>query len=145
MSAPLEGADLDRRLEMMGGMASLLGVKASTERILGYVEATADIPHALLAAGIRRVILTWRYPDMPKPADIRAAVDLEQRDRTRLLEAPPSAGRDLVCSRCEDSGWVIVAERTDRAQPTARRCPCYQTNPKLVHPKSYSEETERRR
>lgn len=136
----------DGRLEMMGGLASMLGVKASPERLIGYVEATRDIPHELLAAGIRRVVTTWRYPDMPKPADIRAAVDAEQRDRQRLLEAPTSIGRDVVCSRCDDAGWVFVAERTDRAQPTVKRCSCYQTNPKLVQPKSYSEpEPERRR
>lgn len=137
--------DLDGRLEMVGGMASLLGVKASTERILGYVEATADIPYDLLAAGIRRVIVTWRYPDMPKPADIRAAVDAERDSRERLLDAPPDAFKGVVCSRCEDSGWVFVAERTDRAQPTVKRCPCYTTNPKLVAPKRFSDDDERRR
>lgn len=134
---------LDDRLDMMGGMASLLGVKASPERLLGYVEATADIPPHLLAAGIRRVIITWRYPDMPKPADIRAAVDLEQREGARLLDAPPDAFKGVVCTNCEDSGWVFIAERTDRAQPTVRRCPCYQTNPRLVQPKRYSEDTKR--
>lgn len=133
-------SDRDGRIDMIGGMASLLGVKASRERIIGYVEATADVPYDLLAAAIKRVILTWRYPDMPKPGDIRAAVDAELDDRERLLSAPPSEGPHYVCTACEDSGWVFVAGRTDTKQPTVRRCPCYTTNPRLVAPKRFSED-----
>jgi hypothetical protein len=137
------GADLDGRLEMIGGMASMLGVKASTERILGYVEATADIPYDMLRAGIRRVIVSWRYPDMPKPADIRAAVDAERESAQRLLDAPPNAFKGVVCAQCEDNGWVFVESRPG-AGPTVKRCPCYTTNPKLVAPKRFSDEPKDR-
>jgi hypothetical protein len=141
-SAP---TDAERIAKMIAGMAEVLGVKATPERLRGYVAALADVPVELVAAGVRRAITGWRYPDMPKPADIRAAVDAEQR--TRVVpederEVPYQAG--YVCTRCDDSGWVFVAERTDRAQPTVKRCSCYQTNPRLVQPKTYSQSEDRR-
>lgn len=140
--------DAQRIAKMVAGMAEVLGVRDITPaRIRGYVEALSDVPLDALQMGIRHALVSWRYPDMPKPADIRAAVDAEQQARQRLeaTDTPPS--RALVCTSCEDSGWVIVAERTDRAQPVARRCPCYRTNPRLVQPKSYAtdDREERRR
>jgi hypothetical protein len=131
---------------MVAGMAEVLGAKdVSPARIRGYVEALSDIPLDHLQAGVRHAIVTWRYPDMPKPADIRAAVDREAQARQQIeaTDAPPL--RELICTNCEDSGWVVVAERTERAQPPARRCACYRTNPRLVAPKSYGGGEETRR
>lgn len=103
-----------------------------------YVDGLRDVPIEALRAGCRRVIATATF--MPKVAEIRRAVDAAQ---------PSTDIRDAfdghVCARCEDGGWVIVAERTDRAQPTARRCACYQTNPKLVQHKSYGQPEDGRR
>ncbi len=138
--------DAQRIAKMVAGMAEVLGAKdVSPARIRGYVEALSDIPLDHLQAGVRHAIVTWRYPDMPKPADIRAAVDREAQARQQIeaTDAPPL--RELVCTNCEDSGWVVVAERTERAQPTARRCACYRTNPRLVQPKSYGGGEETRR
>lgn len=134
--------DAQRIARMVVGMAEVFGVTLTEGRTRGYVEALHDVPLDLLQRGIKHAIVTWRYPDMPKPADIRAAVDQEQGEAQRLLEAPPSfAEPHYICTACQDSGWVVVAERTNRAQPAARRCACYQTNPKLVQPKTYAEAT----
>ena len=136
--------DDQRITRMVGGMAAVFGVTLTDARTRGYVEALRDVPLDLLQRGIKRAIVTWRYPDMPKPADIRTSVDREQEDAQRLLEAPPGFHEPTyICANCSDSGWAIVAERTDRAQPTAKRCPCFQTNPKLVQPKGYSEDARR--
>lgn len=133
-------SDDQRISRMVAGMAEVFGVTLTDGRLRGYVEALKDVPLELLQRGIRHAIVTWRYPDMPKPADIRAAVDHERESELRLLEAPPSFAEPFyACTHCQDSGWVITAERTDRAQPTVRRCPCYTTNPKLVAPKTYAE------
>lgn len=67
--------DYDRRIDLVGGMASLLGVKASRERLAGYAVALEDIPCDVLAQSIRRTIQVWRFPDMPKPADLRAVAE----------------------------------------------------------------------
>lgn len=142
LQAPL--TDSQRIARMVTGMAAVFGVTLSDARLRGYVEALSDVPLDALQAGIKHAIVTWRYPDMPKPGDVRAAVDRERDDARALEAAPTFDGPHYVCTNCSDSGWVIVAERTDRAQPTARRCSCYQTNPKLVQPKRYSEEDARR-
>jgi hypothetical protein len=99
-----------------------------------YVDGLREVPQDALRAGCRRVIATATF--MPKVAEIRAAVDAAQ-------PAVPSIDQyvsGVVCTRCEDNGWVVVAERTDATQPTVRRCSCYQTNPKLVARKRFSEE-----
>jgi hypothetical protein len=103
-----------------------------------YVDGLRDVPHEALRAGCRRIIATATF--MPKVAEIRRAID-DARPTTDIREAFADAGR--ICTRCDDSGWVIVAERTDRAQPTARRCACYTTNPRLVQPKRFSEDNTR--
>lgn len=138
--------DDQRIARMVTGMAAVFGVTLSDVRLRGYVEALADVPLDALQAGIKHAIVTWRYPDMPKPADVRAAVDRELASVRTLEDAPPSFGEPhYVCTNCSDSGWVITAERTDRKQPTAARCACYRTNPKLVAPKRFSDDDERRR
>lgn len=146
--ARLDPSDAQRIAKMIAGMAEVLGAKdVSAARIRGYVEALSDVPLDKLQVGIRHAIVSWRYPDMPKPADIRAAVDAEQQARQRVEAHDTPPERTLICTRCDDSGWVFTAERTDRAQPTVKRCACYQTNPRLVQPKSYSSDDreERRR
>lgn len=134
-------SDEQRIARMVTGMAAVFGVALSDGRLRGYVEALKDVPLDLLQRGVKRAIVTWRYPDMPKPGDVRASVDDERADEQRLLSAPPDfSGSHYVCTQCEDSGWVVVEGRTDRKQPTARRCACYTTNPKLVQPKRFSED-----
>jgi hypothetical protein len=138
--------DAQRVAKMVAAMAELLGVQASPTRIRGYVEALADVPVDIVREAIRRASQVWRYPDMPKPADIRAQADAAVREmpqREAIEDVPYQAGH--ICTRCDDSGWVIVAERTDRKQPTARRCACYQTNPKLVEPKRFNPDEDKRR
>jgi hypothetical protein len=137
-------SDAQRVAKMVAAMAELLGVTASPTRIRGYVEALADVPVDIVREAIRRASQVWRYPDMPKPADIRAAADAARRATVPedIADVPYQAGH--VCARCEDNGWVCVAERTDRAQPVVKRCPCYQTNSRLVQPKRFSPEEGRR-
>lgn len=104
-----------------------------------YVDGLRDVPLDALRAGCRRIIATATF--MPKVAEIRRAIDAAQ-PTTDIREAFAHAG--IVCTRCEDSGWVFVAERTDIAQPTVRRCSCYTTNPRLVAPKRFSEDDRTR-
>lgn len=114
-----------RMMRMIVTLAELLGEEMPADRAAGYVEALTDIPLDDLRLGIQRLIRNTAY--FPKPAEIRQAVDRE-RDAREPAIVPAST----VCTRCDDSGWVIVRERTDTTQPTAARCACYRTNPKLV-------------
>lgn len=133
--------DGQRVAKMVAGMAEILGVNAPPARIVGYVEALRDVPLDLLSAGIKRAIASWRYPDMPKPADIRAAVDAEVRD-LRVLEAPPTdyPPQQYACEMCEDTGWRVTKEGVP---PTVARCACYRSNPVLARqrgPAKYEQE-----
>src|SRR5690242_15735786 len=84
-------SDDQRIARMVTGMAAVFGVALTAERLRGYVEALADVPLEALQSGVKRSIVTWRYPDMPKPGDVRAAVDAELRDRRALeTDAGPS-------------------------------------------------------
>ena len=80
---------------------------------------TRSVPRVDLAPGLsisRLVTGLWQLADMARDGrsfDQGAAVDAERDSRERLLDAPPDAFKGVVCSRCEDSGWVFVAERTD--------------------------------
>lgn len=116
-----------RLIRMILTLAELFGETLSNERTAAYVEALRDVPIDDLRLGVQRHIRNSSW--FPKPADLRAAVDRE-RDARETVAPPPV---DVICTRCDDAGWVIVAERTDRAQPTATRCACYATNPKLTH------------
>jgi hypothetical protein len=142
MTAPAF-TDAQRLARMVVGLAEVFNVTLTEGRTRGYVEALKDVPLDLLQRGFKRAVVTWRYPDMPKPADLRAYVDSERDDEQRLLSAPVGDGPRYVCTNCDDSGWVIVEGRTDRKQPTARRCACYQTNSRLVQPKRFSEDERR--
>lgn len=127
---------------MVAGLAEMLRESLSDAAIDGYVEALIDVPFDELREGFARVAKYSRF--FPRPAEIREAVDAANRER-RVVEqdrdvpffAPP------ICARCEDNGWVCVAERTDAAAPAFRRCSCYTSNPKLVHPKQHSQERDR--
>lgn len=99
-----------------------------------YVDGLRDVPIEAVRAGCRRVISTATF--MPKVAEIRRAVD----DAQPSTDIRHAFARGHVCTRCEDSGWVIVAKRTNERQPTTARCPCYTTNPRLVAPKRFSED-----
>lgn len=97
-----------------------------------YVDGLRDVPAEALRAGCRRVIVTATF--MPKVAEIRRAIDAAAPS-TDIYDLVAAAER--VCTHCDDNGWVLVTERTDRTQPVVRRCPCYQTNPRLVAPKTF--------
>lgn len=98
--------DAQRMAKMVAGMAEVLGVNAPAARIIGYVEALRDIPPALVGAAIKHAIQGWRYPDMPKPADIRAAADVvaqaerdDQRRRGEAVRAQLLAGEFALFGR----------------------------------------------
>lgn len=128
--------DAQRVAKMVAGMAELLGVQPPAARLVGYAEALRGIDPVLVAAGIKRAIATWRYPDMPKPADIRAAIDAEQRDR-RFVEAPPTdyPPEYVHCTACRDTGWTgegLHEPVAPGVHPVVRRCVCYAINPVLA-------------
>lgn len=106
-------------------LAEMYGEDLSPERTTAYVEALRDVPIDDLRLGVQRHIRNSSW--FPKPADLRAAVD-----RERDVREPTIVPAEIVCTRCDDSGWVIVKDRTDTTQPTAARCACYRTNPKLI-------------
>lgn len=104
LTAP--SVDHARRLDIIAGMASLLGVKVSTERQIGYVSALEDVPCDLLAQAVGRAIQSWRFPDMPKPGDLRASADELQREaheaaqqRTKAAERQAAAAPFRVFGR----------------------------------------------
>jgi hypothetical protein len=106
-------SDAQRIAKIVAGMAELLGVQASRERILGYVAALADLPAERVAIGIERAVQDWRFPDMPKPGDIRAAVSASGR-LVRHATQWPNGWRDrcphgtcLSPSQCPEA-WVWV-------------------------------------
>lgn len=138
MTSALAAPDLKALTGQVAMLAEYFNYELEPHVLRLYVDGLRDVPPDALRMGCRRCILTQRF--MPKVVEIREAIDAEAEERRRLeaYDTPPM--REMVCTNCEDSGWVIVAERTDRAQPTARRCPCYQTNPRLVAPKHYATE-----
>ena len=85
---------------MVAAMAELFGVTASPVRIRGYVEALVDVPAATLAEAIRRVTQTWRYPDMPKPGDLRAAADALRADVGLWRDRCPHTPACQTPTRC---------------------------------------------
>ncbi len=143
MTTALAVPDIKAITGQIAMLAEYFNVELEPHVLRVYVDGLRDVPPDAVRMGCRRCITTMRF--MPKVAEIRAAIDAEYEDRRRVEahDTPPS--RELICTRCEDSGWVFVAERTDRAQPTVKRCPCYTTNPRLVAPKSYSIDEEKRR
>lgn len=134
--------DLEATTKQIEMLAAYFNAGLEPQVLRIYVDALRDVPIEHLRAGCRRCIVTQRF--MPKVAEIRAAIDAELQERERVTSADAPPTRELICSNCDDSGWVFVAERTDRAQPTVKRCPCYQTNPSLVTPKTYNHEEKRR-
>ena len=127
MATPLLEVDATRArvMRMIVTLAELLGEEMSADRAAGYAEALSDIPLDDLRLGVQRIVRNASY--FPRPAEIRMAVERERDAREPTVVAP-----EIVCTRCDDSGWVIVKERTNTTQPTAARCACYRTNPKLV-------------
>ena len=141
MTQALATADIKPHVGQITMLAEYFNYELEPHVLRLYVDGLRDVPIDELRAGCRHCITTRRF--MPKVAEIRESVDAAR---------PSSDINDLftrgtlICLRCEDSGWIITAERTDRTQPTVTRCACYQTNPRLVQPKSYSEpEREGRR
>lgn len=67
--------DRPRIATLVAEMASTLGVRIDRERIRGYVDALVDLPADRVEIGIRRAMDGWRFGDIPKPSDIRDAVD----------------------------------------------------------------------
>jgi hypothetical protein len=119
--------DAQRVAKMVAGMAEILGVNAPTARIVGYVEALRDIPPNVLASAIKRAIQGWRYPDMPKPADIRAAADAveeaerdDQRRRGEAIRAQLMAGEFALFGRVPK--MAVIAKFGRLTAPD--RCAC---------------------
>ena len=133
--------DLEATTKQVEMLAAYFNAGLEPHVLRLYVDALRDVPVEHLRAGCRRCITTLRF--MPKVAEIRTAIDAELRERERVTAADAPPTRETICTNCDDSGWVICAERTDRAQPTARRCPCYRSNPRLVAPKTYDKDDRR--
>jgi hypothetical protein len=93
--------DTQRVAAMVAAMAELFGVTASPVRIRGYVEALADLPAATVAEAIRRVTQTWRYPDMPRPGDLRAVADAGRADVGRWRDRCPHTPACPTPTRCQ--------------------------------------------
>jgi hypothetical protein len=142
MTAPAFDHDRDTRIRALQQLATLLREDLALA-LPEYLRAVADIPWPELRAGIDRAARVCTY--FPRPAELREQCDLARAEWKPAEAVIASADPIRVCTRCEDSGWIFVAERTDRAQPTVRRCECYRTNPRLVAPKSFSGDPERRR
>lgn len=130
---PRLAADRERVMRMVLSLAEMYGEALSEDRTAAYVEALIDVPLEHLRLGMQRHVRLSKF--FPRPAELREATDREI-DAQRPVTDIRAMQVDRVCVNCEDQGWVIVGERTDLAQPTARRCPCYQTNPKLVQRKA---------
>jgi hypothetical protein len=119
--------DAARVGKMVAGMAEVFGVAASPERIRGYVQAIADVPPDLVAKGIRRVIQDWRFPDMPKPADIRSAVEaVVEADRAASLKQAKDAERRPAENPMRPFGRMsrYVVERTFGGFAAHESCHC---------------------
>lgn len=97
----------DQLRQMVRGMAAMLNAKADDMRLEGYVETLIDLPLAYVPAGLKRAITGWTWPDMPKPAHIREAVQAVAE------EAHAKAERDAK------SAAARSAAQTDR-QPFGR-------------------------
>jgi hypothetical protein len=130
-------------MRMVLSVAEMYGEALSEDRTAAYVEALIDVPIDELRLGVQRHIRLSKW--FPKPAELRQAVDRELEARRPTTDIRASFHAPPICTRCEDSGWVFVADRTDVAQPTVKRCPCYQTNPNLVQRKAHGSSEEERR
>lgn len=134
MSQAIAVADVKALTGQITMLAEYFNYELEPHVLRVYVDGLRDVPHDAMRAGCRHLIQTARF--MPKVAEIRAAVDATQpvTDVRAFL-----AGREYVCTRCEDNGWVVTAERTDARQPIVTRCACYTTNRRLVQAKRFSE------
>jgi hypothetical protein len=119
--------DEQRIGRMVTGMAAVFGVTLTDPRLHGYVQALTDLPLDALQVGIKRAIATWRFPDMPKPADIRTAVEAE------LVASREAAQRQqLAAARAAQRGPFTVFGRMSKASVLAHfkgfvadaRCSC---------------------
>jgi hypothetical protein len=141
--APSPSPERERVMRMILSLAEMYGEGLSDDRTDGYVEALLDVPVELLRLGFQRHIRLSKW--FPKPAELRSAVDRERAERAPSdILAFTTRGQAPICARCEDSGWLFVAERTDQAQPTVKRCACYTTNPTLVTPKGFGSSEDAR-
>jgi hypothetical protein len=130
-------------MRMILSTAEIYSESLSDDRAMAYIEALIDVPIEDLGLGIQRHIRTSKW--FPKPAELREAVDRERAANQPSTDIRAHLHQPPICARCDDSGWVFVAERTNQAQPTVKRCACYTRNPKLVAPKRFSPDEDKRR
>lgn len=136
----------DRVARMLHTTAEILGAAFTDVRLEGYLLALADVPVDALAAGLRYAVRHLGQYGMPKPVELRRAVDqaLHAQQLAQGLTAHVAEDEDprvsVACRDCEDLGLVYVQRATgvhvavsqvtgSHALWAVRPCPCVPRNP----------------
>lgn len=78
MEQSLRPVDPRKLAVLLDKTMRLWRLPADWETVSGfYLEALEDLPDDLFEAALKRVRMTHKYPDAPKPADFRQAVEAE--------------------------------------------------------------------
>lgn len=110
--------DQDRVIDMLTGLAELLGVEVSTERLIGYVAALQDLSEAQIAHACRLAARDCVF--FPKPGELRGYVVVGAPARHPVTVWPEGwrqhcpHGTCVVPTQCLDAwAWVkatVLAE-----------------------------------
>jgi hypothetical protein len=105
-------ASRDRVIDMLGGLAEVLGVEVSAERIVGYVCALDGLSADAIAQACKRAARECVF--FPRPAELRALAAVEAPTRHPVTIWPagwqahcPHAGSHVIPTQCPEAwDWV---------------------------------------
>jgi hypothetical protein len=92
-----------------------------------WMQALADVPRELVAAGCLRLLPSVTWP--PRPGDLRQAC-ADVRAEARQIATRKAVALRADCAQCGGSQWVSITD--DRGVERMKRCWCFTRGLELI-------------